>query len=312
MLDIPEFGFRQSVRVHNCRLSVVCDWIEVSLLLDESEISQTHVSDILQEQEYYPRGNKDERDFVAEFEGMLWMELERRARLLGNVCLFTISGKRMIRKPNWEESAASCFPLLLTCAEYYEALRDVADYVVQGELFEDFCCEALQRNGWRANRTGWASHAGAQKLAQTVAAVADAVDERYINDAAVELYKHENESGCDLVSHWAYADKWLGRPIVLLQCASGADYKQKLGTPDIDRWRGFITFSTIPLRGFCTPRAFAPREFRQVSGKVNGVLLDRFRLLEPFALGTATLSTPLEQRIIDWLGPRIGNLPALT
>src|SRR5437899_1916094 len=109
MLDIPEFGFRRSVRVHNCTVAIVCDWIESSLLFDETEISQAQVSDILHEQEYYPRGDKEERDFVAEFQGMLWMELERRARLLGNVCLFTILGKRVVRRPDWEDSAASCF-----------------------------------------------------------------------------------------------------------------------------------------------------------------------------------------------------------
>jgi hypothetical protein len=201
---------------------------------------------------------------------------------------------------------------LLTCSDYYESLRQEENYISQGELFEDFCCESIRGHGWRATRTGWASQVGAQKLANTVAAVAGAVDESFINDQAVELYKHENEVGCDLVSHWEYADRWLGRPIVLAQCASGSDYKQKLGTPDIERWRGFIAFSTIPLRGFCTPRAFNSKEFRQVSGKVHGVLIDRFRLLEPFALGEVDFSEQVNNRILDWLGPRLLNLPLLT
>jgi len=113
------------------------------------------------------------------------------------------------------------------------------------------------------------------------------------------------------VSHWPYADKWTGRPIVLLQCASGADYADKLGTPNIDRWRDFIAFSTIPLRGFCTPRAFESREFRQQSGKVKGLLLDRFRLLEPFALGAREVSAPLIQRLVNWLRPRVRAMPIL-
>ena len=310
MLDVPDTGFRRSITVHNSSISVVCDWIEASLLITE-EISHAQVSDILKEQEYYPQRNKDERDFVSEFAGMLWMELARRERLLGDICLFQIWGKRVVRKPGWEESVASSFPLLLSCSEYYELLRQEENYIVQGELFEDFCCESLRGHGWRTTRTGWASHAGAQKLANTVAAVAGAVNEHFINNEAVELYKHENEAGCDIVSHWEYADRWLGRPIVLAQCASGSDYQQKLGTPDIDRWRGFITFSTIPLRGFCTPKAFNPKDFRQVSGKVNGVLIDRFRLLEPFASGESNLSDPLKNRILEWLGPRVLNLPLL-
>ncbi|HEV2842722.1 MAG TPA: hypothetical protein VGW39_15475 [Chthoniobacterales bacterium] len=279
-------------------------------MLDETEISQTHVSDILQEQQFYPRDTNDDRNFTAEFIGMVWMELERRARLLKNVGLYVVSGKRITRRCNWDECVGAAFLVLLTCGEYYLTLREIADYIWQGELFEDFCCEALRGNGWQATRTGWASHAGAEKLTRTVEAVANATDENFVNAAAVELYKHENESGCDLVSHWAYAEKWTGRPLVLVQCASGADFEQKLGTPDIDRWRGFITFSTIPIRGFCTPRAFEHREFRQHCGKVHGVLFDRFRLLEPFA-GGATLSPDLSARLFDWVLPRIHALPLL-
>jgi len=201
--------------------------------------------------------------------------------------------------------------LILTCHEYYEPLRDLSDYVIQGELFEDFCCEALRKNGWQAARTGWASHKGAKKLPSTVKAVAEALGETDIRDQAVKRAKKKNEAGCDMVSHWRYADDWTGRPTLLLQCASGADFEDKLGTPNIDQWRQFFGFSAIPLRGFCTPRSFQKEEFLTHCQQVNGLLLERFRLLEPFASGSSQLSKELDKRLVGWTSPRIKALPKL-
>ncbi len=55
MLTIPEYGFSRSVEKHNCDLSITCDWIEASLLFDETEISQAKITDILHEQGFYPK-----------------------------------------------------------------------------------------------------------------------------------------------------------------------------------------------------------------------------------------------------------------
>lgn len=313
MLAIPEFGFRLSVKKHNCDLVVVCDWIEASLLSAETEVSQPQVADILHEQSIYQKSVGAESRLCAEFMEIVWTEMRRRESLLGKVALFEMTGKRIVRRRNWEEFAPATFLLVLACADYFPVLRNkpLNNYIVQGELFEDFCALSLGGNGWQTTRTGWASHQGAQKLPKTVAAVAAALDERAINGAVVELYKHENEAGCDLVSHWAYPDRWTGRPVVLLQCASGDTFKQKLGTPSIDVWRKFIGFSTIPLRGFCTPRTFENRTFLQHGGKVSGLFLDRFRLLQPFAEAPDLLSADVGKRLLRWLRPRIKAMPRL-
>ena len=313
MLAIPESGFRRSVNEHNCDLVVVCDWIEASLLSEEVEVSQSQVADILHEQGFYQKPGGNASTFCAEFMEMIWTELHRRESLLGKAAPFKMTGKRILRQGNWDEFAPTTFLLLLASADYYSVLREkpLNKYIEQGELFEDFCVLSLGGNGWQTTRTGWASHQGAHKLPKTVAAVAAALDERAVNAAVVELYKHENEAGCDLVSHWAYPDRWTGRPVVLLQCASGDNFKKKLGTPSIDDWRKFIGFSTIPLRGFCTPRTFENRTFLQHGGKVSGLLLDRFRLLQPFAKTPDLLPADLGQRLLRWLRPRIKALPRL-
>jgi len=313
MLAIPEFGFQSSVQRHNCELVVVCDWIEASLLSEETEVSQAQVADIFHEQGFYQKSSGNLALPCAEFMEMVWTEMERRESLVGKAAPFQMTGKRIVRRGKWEEFSPATFLLVLACADYFSGLRarPLNNYIEQGELFEDFCVLSLAGNGWQTTRTGWASHQGAQKLPKTVAAVAAALDERAINAAVVELYKHENEAGCDLVSHWAYPDRWTGRPVVLLQCASGDNFKTKLGTPSIDVWRKLIGFSTIPLRGFCTPRTFENRSFLQHGGKVSGLFLDRFRLLQPFAEAPDTLPADLKRRLLSWLRPRIKAMPRL-
>ncbi len=245
---------------------------------------------------------------------MIWEELRRRERLSGKLALYRLSPKRATRACGWDECVATTFLLILACLPYYRELRvtRLRNYGQQGELFEDFCCESLLCNGWTTTRTGWASHQGAQKLKRTVDAVALALDEHTINAAIVQIFKDENEAGCDLVSHWPYEDRRLGRPVVLLQCASGADFDKKLATPDIKRWCDFIAFSTTPIRGFCTPYSFTQSDFEKYSRIVKGIFLDRFRLIQPFANATRAISANLERRLTQWSRARIKALPRLT
>ena len=249
----------------------------------------------------------------TEFIGNVWSELERRARLLGVLGFFTLGERRLTRTRAWNDCLPFAYLLVLSGAAYFPSLRrfNSGRYVEQGELFEDFCCHGLNHGGWQTARTGWSSREGARKLDATVAAVAAELDELDINTAQVALDRGENEAGCDLVCHRSYRDGWTGRPVVLVQCASGIKFHSKLGTPSIDRWRNYIGFSTIPLRGFCTPLAFPREDFRRHSCKVSGLLLDRYRLLEPFAHEGVQLPATLSRRIAAWLRPRLKVLPIL-
>ncbi len=311
MLSIPETGFSKSTKTHNCSVTVVCDWIEASLLEDETEISQTKIADILHEQNFYEKDGQSNSRLCDEFLAILWTELERRQRLAGQATIFNVSGKRVSRVPALDSAIVNSYLLVLSCAEYYKELREkkITNYVLQGELFEDFCCESLNSHGWIAKRTGWSSTKGAKKLPATVEAISRALNETDINNLSVKRFTNDNEAGCDLVSHWPYDDEHAGRPVVLLQCASGIDFKHKLATPDIQVWCNLIAFSTIPLRGFCTPFAFDRGRFESHSRKVRGLFLDRYRLLQPLA--NKGISKALERRIKAWMKPRIKALPLL-
>ena len=314
MLKLPEIGFQYSVKQHNCDLAVACDWIEASLLFGEEEISSIAIADILQEQQYYLKADNADRDLCGEFLEMLWTELDRRRMLMGAASYFQIRGRRLIRTEEWTDRIPLAFLLTLSCCAYYSKLRSSkfsGTYVIQGSLFEEFCEASLANFGWRVYRTGWSSKQGAKKLHEVVKKVAAEFQEVDVRVAAVERHKDANEAGCDLVCSMDFKDEWIGRPVLLVQCASGQNYHEKLRTPDLQLWGKFIDFSTQPMRGFCTPYVFEKDEFRKHCDSVRGVLIDRWRLLEPVCDGRLTLQQTFSTQLKKWIAPRVKALPVL-
>jgi hypothetical protein len=265
------------------------------------------------EQGVYDKGDTEAAMMRATILNRIWDELRRRARLAGHTSHYIVQPHRLLRRPDSSHLLPAMFLLCLSCSDYYEVLRAAphVDYVKQGDLFEEFCRISLAAQGWQVHRTGWASATGAKKLRATVESVIAATGEDAIQENWVATYKDKNEAGCDLVSFIAYPDGWIGRPLVLLQCASGADYSNKLGTPDLSLWRKLIGFSVAPQRGFCTPRAFEPEPFRNVAGQVDGWLLERHRLLRPFANGATELPQSLARDLRRWVRSRFRALPRL-
>ena len=53
MLTLPITGISRSIAKHNINLSIMCDWIEGSVLFDDEELSQIEIADILIEEQIY-------------------------------------------------------------------------------------------------------------------------------------------------------------------------------------------------------------------------------------------------------------------
>jgi hypothetical protein len=313
MLVLPEKGFRRSVKKHNCDLNIVCDWLEATLAIDEEEISHGTVEDILAEQDIYDSGDGDAKLLRADFIEQIWQEMSRRSSLAGAAALYKVDRQVITRTADLEAALPASFLVLLCCSEYYAELGTgaFANWGKTGDLFEQFCLQSIAAQGWSVTRTGWASATGAKKLAGTVEKISAATGEKLKNEAWVERYKDKNEAGCDLVGFLEFPDQRTGRPLVLIQCAAGADYEDKLGTPDVGLWNKLIGFSTSPVKGFCTPRSFCDdSRFLVIAGQVNGWLMERYRLLLPFARG-AVVGEPLAGELRVWIEARTQAIPRL-
>jgi hypothetical protein len=184
-------------------------------------------------------------------------------------------------------------------------------YTEQGELFERLSEEALRALQWDVSAVGWSSTASASVEAK-VSALAAAIGEPSLG-AAVERWTEPKakDAGLDLIAWRGFADGWGGRPLCLMQCASGADWKDKLHTPNLATWEKLIDFSTKPRRGLTMPFAPDSDEFRRRANSDSVMLLmDRHRLLAPTRMRPESLpSNDLANKLVAWTEPRVAAFP---
>lgn len=307
MLTIPTRGVSRSIKKHNVDLEVFCDWIEGSILFVDGELSSTDIVDALREDNIY-----ESQDMATVMVGNAWAELKRRAQCIEPGVAFTISGRRISRQfASWEETPAQSFCLLLSLAKWYRDWAETfgRDYTEQGALFEDLTKESLERlfGGWTIHQTGWA-RTRVNKLRPVVEDIASQLGE---DVGKIERWTRlkANDAGLDIVCFRPFSDKRAGIPVYLMQCASGGDWDGKLHTPRLSTWNRLIEFTVPPQKAFATPFAFSEDDFRINSNNVEGILLDRCRLLSVEVAEADWVSAALAKRIIAWCTPRIARLP---
>ena len=76
-------------------------------------------------------------------------------------------------------------------------------------------------------------------------------------------------------------------------------------TPDLNVWKDIIRFRSKLVKAFSAPFAFLDDQFTRNCVKVDGLLLDRGRLLNAYRYSDDWVSKSLKDRIIAWAEPRI-------
>jgi len=312
MLAMPTIGFGRSVTEHNVELEVLCDWIEASVLFGQTRLSEPEVVDVLCENNIYAK-----QDMASQMVSNAWSELRKRQAFLGDASPYQFDGLAItLRWDAWGEATAHSFLVLLSLCKWYRpwAAKFGRDYTEQGQLFEELTKESVEAlyAGWKVQQTGW-SRTHSLKLAAIVDIVAACLSESKGN---IEKWtkKTANEAGLDLVCYHEFADGRGGFPTFLFQCASGADWDEKLHTPDLKIWTRIIEFRALglPRKAFSTPFAFLDDDFRMNANKVDGLLLDRYRLLSAGLRQKNWVSAQLASRIKKWAQPRAAKLPTMT
>jgi hypothetical protein len=314
MLVLPQIGMASSVEPeHNVELDALCDWIEASLAFTNLDfISDSNIVDVLIEEEIY-----ENQEFAWELVDNAFAELRRRCECLSASSPFEIKSDRIMRIKDWENVPAYAFCLTLACAKWYpnwasclvKPGKKRPDYSEQGQLFEQITASALQKlfPGWKVLLTGWSPNKP-DKIKKVVEKVAT-----FLREPAKELQPwmspEANEAGLDIVCCRHFNDGRAGLPTVFVQCASGKHAEHKLKTPDEKEWGKVIEFTAVfPQRSFATPFVFTDDEFKRVANKVDGLLLDRVRLLSAGNDGVAWLSESLNKHLNEWVTPRVAKL----
>jgi hypothetical protein len=307
MLAIPERGLHRSVKAHNVDFGAFCDWLEASALFLAEDVAGADVIDLLRENEIYR-----DQDFAWDLLNNAFAAMRTRARLLGDGYPIRVSGgTRIVAVEDWREFPAYAFCLTLSLPSVYPAWARAfgADFTEQGELFEAVTAEsmALSFRDWTVHRTGWTKTAPSQlgKIIEDLAA--------RLGEATGELRRWTSasakEAGLDLLCFRPFPDGRVGIPVYLLQCASGADWRSKLKTPDLRIWTKVITFAADPKKALSMPYALDEVDFTQRTNIVDGLLLDRHRLLAPGLHQKQWISDELTGKLNDWVSGRLPTLP---
>lgn len=311
MLGLPEKGISRSVTKHNSDLSIVCDWIEASLLFSESVISKTDVMDSLLENELY-----ESQDFALEFIDQVWSAIRLRMESLNGTLGLEWSSNRLQRTSGeWEDFPAYAFCLALSCASYIYprwAAKCRFDYTTQGSLFERIAHRSfsMMLPSWKVIRVGWAPD-NPVRLKTAINGIISNLNE--IANAEIDLHVDDNanELGLDLLAFYSFGDAHSSAPSIMIQCASGKDWSTKRHTPDLSIWNKIVNFNSQPVKGFAIPYSFTDSQaFRKAATGVNGVFMDRYRLLNPtqskeFIWEDSSLNNDL----ITWVRPHVNELP---
>jgi len=306
MLALPITGISRSLKKHNIDLSILCDWIEGSVLFEDGELSQIDIADTLMEEQIY-----DEHDLCMEMISNAWSEIRRRQYCIGEESPYSFASGGITRTCEWTAVPAYSFCLLVSLAALYRdwAKQFGCDYTKQGQFFEELTKESLayQFKDWKFYLTGWARER-TQKINKIVQEIARQLGES-VGNLPRWTSQTQKDAGLDMLCYRPFKDGRVGVPVYLMQCASGSNWDEKLHTPRLELWTKVIDFASKPKKAFATPFAMTDDVFIQKCLLVDGMFIDRYRILSASEGKQAWLSNKLRNRLINWARPRVKKLP---
>ena len=172
-------------------------------------------------------------------------ELYKRADILGEAYPFSIGGG--VLSHGDRDGVAAYIFLLLASMPAYNEQRVGAIY------FEKIVADALSRYiDGRALRFGWPNRAPVPTNP------GDAVD--YLATQIAERRNHlghirsrDKDMGLDAVAWKPFPDQRRGQVVLLGQCATGSEWRNKIGDLSVNRWLQFIAFTVTPILLFAIP-----------------------------------------------------------
>ena len=305
MLEIPDQGFVISTEKHNSITSTVCDWIEASCLFEEESVSKPQLVDVLKDLGIY-----SDSDFAFMYTDNLFNELDLRHKGMPTSYPFVRIRDTLKANGTWKDSLEYSFCLLVSLLPFYKTWRDEfsPNFVEQGALFEKITAFRLKNifPGWQVENYGWTQD-NATPLTALMPDLAGLLCER-CGDLEYWADKRANDAGLDVLCVRRFPDERVGFFSLLIQCASGENWKKKLREPNIDEWSKYIDFACRPHKAVSIPYALDTDTYRKNVLKSAGLLFDRLRL---FSHSTDAMDAILAERIEAWMEPAIDLSPVM-
>lgn len=234
-------------------------------------------------------------ELISEFEALsgeepeprliddVWLEMQMRERLYGQTPPFTVFDREIECAIQWEEK-----PEYLTCV-LLDLVGNRENVNITGKLFEMLSGAAIQ------NYLGGSFVIyGFPRGSNTLNDIAQRLSERLQS----QLPKHRKDRGVDIIAWKSFDDNRSSQVVVLLQCASGRNWRNKLREVNLDAWGQYIHWANRPVKGFAMPTILEKEDFHDVCVDA-GLMLDRTRIYRyTSCIGIA--DTSLRPKLVKW------------
>ena len=308
MLEIPSVGFRYSKNTSNVSTRHLADWLEANILFAESRVAKSDVVDLLLEYQICPEDGQDLAHDIA-VDG--WSELDRRKRWGGLPSSVSIGSSRIEARDSWETTPIWSFLVLLSAFTIFpEWARRHRASAVQGDLFErvvEAICPALLP-GWTSYRTGW-SPDDATGIVGLVAELCTRLCVKGATDLEEWATPTTKDGGLDIVCYRRFEDDREALPTLLLQCASGKNWYNKVDTPNARRWQKYLNAAVQPSTGIVAPFVIEAGELSRAALDGQVVIFDRLRMLSAARAAGTTLPEDLLTELLEWMRPPVEDVP---
>lgn len=198
-----------------------------------------------------------------------WTELNERSILSGTAWTFRINATQLTRAT--EDPAKNLLPAFLAALVLRVNIENS-----HRTLFEQCVTELVRGILPESLRIGHPRRAPVASSFRV--AFKDYVDG--VDEAVVSLPpSSDNDLKMDVLAWHKFGDARGGYLHIVGQCATGADWGEKLDELNLDVVKDHVSWGVDPVRFFATPYVVASQHIRRVS-KRAGLVLDRPRLLE--------------------------------
>ena len=239
---------------------IVADWVELYIATTGNHISKTKLCSLLES----ASGEEPREQVISD----IWRELKIRQNLYKSAP-FLIDKLAIESKGNIDSEVTYLACLLIALYGPSNSNKNIA------KLFERLSCLAIQQYlCGKGIVFGWPVVPGEEvSIRERIIKVASMLNERYV-ESPRETYK---DRGVDVIAWKPFSESRTSQVIILLQCASGKDWRNKTTDLPINAWEQYIHWSNNPTKAFAVPCVIPSRDWHEVS-KEGGILFDRIRI----------------------------------
>jgi hypothetical protein len=309
------------------------DWMEFCTLFQPTGItSRAHLEDVAADAGLVGSASNDllpgdltfsepddfsEDDATERFAGIVFDELLKRKNQLGKTYPFSVERDSLRRTPDsWRDVPA--FGMLLVAdvsRSYLKSSVKIETNSAFSYLFEKVV-EAASKGLLRGHtaRFGWPKeHGWPTKIDDRIRALGEKMAIEVLDLSRTR--PTDNDRGLDVVTQLSFGDDGPATLFVLIQCATGKNWKKKKGEPSITEWADTFRWNSKLLRGVAIPWRLDKstdagfdrvRTHRHFDG---ALVLDRLRLVS--GLPDSELENKVAASTRQWCKEQLSKFPRL-